>query len=172
MAALLLALLELLALLAPRGAGSHADEAAPHGLEHPPVTIRTHPPTGRLAWSAARAGWLELRVGVRGAIPGFRYRVMLEAIAEGSEGRHHYIGGNPLQRWELAWPDCEEHARAELVSFVISPGVHLCARARAHTHTVCVYAHACVSVYVCVCVCVHSVESTLTHTHTHQGRRA
>ena len=82
-AALLLALLQLLALLAPRGAGSHADEAAPHGLEHPPVTIRTHPPTGRLAWSAARAGWLELRVGVSGAIPGFRYRVMLEAIANG-----------------------------------------------------------------------------------------
>ena len=149
-AALLLALLELLALLAPRGAGSHADEAAPHGLEHPPVTIRTHPPTGRLAWSAARAGWLELRVGVSGAIPGFRYRVMLEAIAED--------GGNPLQRWELAWPDCEEHARAELVSFVISPGVRLCAcaRARAHTHTcVCIDAHrVCVCVCVCMCVCV------------------
>ena len=80
------------------------------------------PGSPRFAWSVDKSGWMEIQFVVSGVVPGFQYRVMLEAIAEGSEGRYHYVGGNALQRWELVWPDTEEHERLAMVRFLISPG--------------------------------------------------
>jgi len=146
----------LLALLAPRGAGSHADGAAPHGLEHPPVTIRTHPPAGRLAWSAALAGWLwRPRRHLGPPVPG------------GARGhRRRQRGALPLHRRQhapalgarVAGLRGARTPRAGLDPHLARcASIHTRTHARARTHTM---------------SSLHARARTHANTHTHQGRQA
>jgi hypothetical protein len=97
------------------------------------------PGSPRFAWSVDKSGWMEIQFVVSGVVPGFQYRVMLEAIAEGSEGSEMMSSGlyykttdgvmtkgNAIHQWELVWPDTEEHellARFEVPHIVGEAGV-------------------------------------------------
>jgi hypothetical protein len=111
----------LLAVLAAQQAASSGGSGCTpasslHGEHHPAVTFHN----GELVYSEARRGWLLLQIRIRGLVPGFAYTVVLEALADGTEGRFYPGKGEPIQRWELPWPPPADGG--ETVNISISPG--------------------------------------------------
>ncbi len=120
---LLLAVLAAQQVASSGGSGCTPDSSL-HGEHHPAVTLHN----GELVYSEARRGWLLLQIRIRGLVPGFAYTVVLEALADGTEGRYYPGKGEPIQRWELPWPPPADGAAmlagpgGETVNISISPG--------------------------------------------------